>query len=151
MVKIGDKIKDFELPDQDGNVVKLSDFSGKKVLLSFHPLAWTPVCKNQMQELEKYYDKLEELGVVALGISVDSIYCKRAWADSMGLKKTKLLSDFWPHGEVAKMLGIFNDEKGFSERANIIVDEEGKVIFAKHYDIPQLPDFSEIIEFLEGK
>ena len=151
MVKIGDKIRDFELPDQDGNMVKLSDFSGKKVLLSFHPLAWTPVCKNQMQELEKYYDKFEELGVVALGVSVDSIYCKRAWADSMGLKKTKLLSDFWPHGEVAKMLGIFNEEKGFSERVNIIVDEEGKVIFAKHYDIPQLPDFGEIIEFLEGK
>ncbi len=150
MIKIGEIIEDFELKDQNGNTVKLSDFSGKKVLLSFHPLAWTPVCRDQMIDLEKNFETFQELNTVALGISVDSTFCKHAWADNIGVKKTILLSDFWPHGELAKKLDVFNEEKGFSERVNIIVDENRKVIFAKHYNIPELPDISEILDFLRN-
>ncbi len=149
MVKIGEKIEDFILKDQNGNDVRLSDYRGKRVILSFHPLAWTPVCRDQMKDLEKHYETFEKLNAVALGISVDSTFCKHAWADAIGIKRTPLLSDFWPHGELARKLGVFNEEKGFSNRANIILDEEGKVIFTKLYDIPQLPDINEIIEFLK--
>jgi len=67
----------------------------------------------------------------------------------LGIKRTSLLADFWPHGEVAKLFGIFREKNGISERANIIVDENGKIVFFKVYPIPELPDINEIIEFLK--
>ena len=75
---------------------------------------------------------------------------KKAWAKELGIKDTKLLSDFWPHGEAARSYGIFREKEGFSERANIIVDEKGQVFFVKVYPISQLPDIEEIIRALEG-
>jgi peroxiredoxin len=149
MIDIGSKAPDFALKDQNGKVVKLSNFKGKKVLLSFRPLAWTPVCHDQMSLLEENHIRFDELNTVALGIGVDSVPSNKAWAQSMSIQNTRLLSDFWPHGEVAKMYGIFRDKDGFSERANVIMDEEQKVIFVKVNPISQLPDFEEILKILE--
>ena len=148
-VKTGVAAKDFTLSDQDDKDVKLSDFKGKKVVLSFHPQAWTKVCAEQMQSLEKNHSRFEELNTVALGISVDTVPSKKAWAEHLGIKDTRLLSDFWPHGKVAQLYGVFNEDEGISERANIVVDETGKVIFVKVYPIGQLPDIEEIIEVLK--
>jgi peroxiredoxin len=147
--KIGDKVPNFVLKDQHNKEVRLDDFKGKKVLLSFHPLAWTPVCTTQMQSLEENLNKLEELNTVPLGLSIDSQFTKKAWADNIGIKSVHLLADLWPHGDVANKLGILRQKEGFSERANIILDEEGKIIFLKIYDIPEVPDMQEIIDFLE--
>ncbi len=149
VIKVGEKAPDFTLKDQHNKELRLSEFKGKKVLLSFHPLAWTKVCARQMQSLEKNREVFDRLNTVALGLSVDTVPSKHAWAKELGIKKTRLLSDFWPHGEIAKLYGIFRAENGISERANIIVDEEQKVIFVKVYDIPQLPDIDEIINFLK--
>ena len=148
--QIGDIAPDFNLKDQDGKDFKLSDFRGKKVLLSFHPLAWTDICAKQMKSLEKNKEIFDKLNTIVVGISVDSVPCKKAWAESLGLKNIKILADFWPHGEVAKKFGVFRERQGFSERANIIVDEEGKIILFKVYEIRHLPDINEIIEFLRG-
>jgi peroxiredoxin len=150
MIEIGSKAPDFSLKDQNGKTVKLSSFSGKKILLSFRPLAWTVVCHDQIRLLEENHFHFDELNTVALGIGVDSIPSNKAWAQSMDINNTKLLSDFWPHGEVAKSYGIFRDKDGFSERANIIINEEQKVVFAKVYPTSQLPDFEEILKFLQG-
>ncbi len=150
MVNIGDKAKDFTLSDQDGKDIALSDFAGKRVLLSFHPLAWTSVCAKQMVSLEKNKSRFDKLNTVALGISVDTVPSKKAWTKELGIKKTRLLSDFWPHGEVAALYGIFREKDGFSERANIIIDEKGQVIFVKVYPTAELPDIEEIIKVLEG-
>ena len=68
----------------------------------------------------------------------------------MDIKNTKLLVDFWPHGDVARLYGVFREKDGFAERANIIVDEEQEVVFVKIYPTSQLPDFDEIIKFLSG-
>ena len=141
-------IKDFRLLDQNGKPFHLADLKGKKVLLSFHPLAWTPVCAKQMQALEKNNKIFAKLNTIVVGISVDSVPGKKAWAKSLKIKKTGLLADFWPHGGVAKMLGIFRKE-GFSERANIILNEKGVVEFKKIYPIGQLPDIKEIITRLK--
>ena len=149
VIKVGDKAPDFTLKDQHNKELRLSEFKGKKVLLSFHPLAWTKVCARQMQSLEKNRKVFDRLNTVALGLSVDTVPSKHAWAKELGIKETRLLSDFWPHGEVAKLYGIFRAENGISGRANIIVDEEQKVIFVKVYDISQLPDIDEIINFLK--
>lgn len=148
LVKVGDLVKDFTLKDQDGNDVTLSSFRGRKVLLSFHPLAWTPICRDQMKALDDLYDSFQQKGVEPLGISVDSMFCKKAWADSMGLKNLKILADFWPHGEIADSLGLFREKNGFSERANVLVDEEGKVQWVKVYEIKTLPDFEEVLNLL---
>jgi peroxiredoxin len=86
---------------------------------------------------------------VAAGLSIDSVPCKAAWAKSLKIKNTRLLSDFWPHGALAKSLGILRAE-GFSERANIILDEAGKVMFIKIYPIRELPDIAEILTALKA-
>jgi len=139
---------DFVLRDHNGKEFKLSDFRGKRVLLSFHPAAWTRVCSLQMQSLEANKDVFESLNTVAVGVSVDTIPSKRAWAKELGITSTRLLADFWSHGHVAKLYGIFRENDGISERANIILDEAGKVVFFKIYEISQLPDIQEVISFL---
>lgn len=149
MVKTGDKAPDFKLKDHNKNEVKLEDHKGKKVLLSFHPLAWTKVCAEQMKSLEAHLQEFRELNTIALGISVDTVPSKHAWAKELNIVHTGLLSDFWPHGAVAQAYGIFRDREGFSERANIVIDEDGKVVFVKVYDISQLPDIIEIIDLLK--
>lgn len=148
-IQPGKKVRDFTLKDHAGEDFNLAAQRGKKVLLSFHPLAWTAVCARQMQDLEKHRKTFESLNTAAVGLSIDSVPCKTAWAKSLRIKNTKLLSDFWPHGGVAKSLGILRSE-GFSERANIILDEKGKVLFAKVYPIRKLPDLGEIIAVLKG-
>jgi peroxiredoxin len=149
MINIGSKAPDFSLKDHNGKTVKLSSFKGKKVLLSFRPLAWTVVCHDQMRLLEENHLRFDELNTVAFGIGVDSVPSNKAWAKSMDINNTRLLSDFWPHGETARSYGIFRENDGFSERANIIVDEKQNVVFGKVYPTNQLPDFEEIIELLE--
>jgi len=148
--EVGDVAPDFTLKDQNEKDVTLSDFRGKKtVVLSFHPLAWTSVCKIQMQDLEKHKKDFERLDAVALGLSVDSVPCKKAWAEDIGVKETSLLADFWPHGGVAQAFGIFREKNGFSERAVFIVDKEGVVRFKKIYPIEEVPDIGEILKALE--
>jgi peroxiredoxin len=129
--------------------VKLAAFKGKKVLLSFRPLAWTPVCQDQMRSLEEHYDYLLGCNVTPLGVGVDSPYSNKAWASHLGIARLRLLSDFWPHGEIAKAFGVFREKDGFSERANFILDEQQKVIFARVYPIAQVPEIHEIIDFLK--
>lgn len=148
-LKVGDMAPDFTLKDQNGEEFKLSGMRGRRVLLSFHPLAWTKVCAQQMQSLEENNKALESLNTVPVGISVDSIPTKKAWAENLGIKDVRLLSDFWPHGYVAKLYEIFIEEKGFSQRTNIIVDENGKIVFFKVYEISQLPDIQEIIRVVK--
>jgi peroxiredoxin len=148
-IKVGDKAPGFTLKDNRGNEVSLSDYQGKKVLLSWHPLAWTAVCAEQMKSLEANRQRFAELNTVALGLSVDSVPCKNAWAKELKVAETKLLSDFWPHGGVAASYGIFLEEKGIAGRSNILIDENGRVVFVKLYEIPQLPDIEEIFRFLD--
>ena len=149
-IMIGNEIPDFRLRDHKEDEVHLRDFRGKKVLLSFHPLAWTKICTEQMSSLEEKHELFTKLNTMAFGISVDPIPSKRAWAKELGITHIRLLSDFWPHGEVARKDGIFREKEGFSERANIIIDEEQKVIFFKMYLLHELPDITEIKKFLEA-
>lgn len=149
ILKVGSNAPDFTLGDQNYKGFHLSDFKGKRVLLSFHPLAWTPVCAEQMKSLEQNKAKFDELNTVAVGISVDAVPSKSAWAKDLGIKETRLLADFWHHGNVAKLYGIFRENGGTSERANIIIDENQKIVFTKVYEISKVPDIKEIIDFLK--
>jgi len=150
IIQLGKTVKSFTLLDQSGNEFILSKMKGQRVLLSFHPLAWTPVCARQMQALEKNKKVFEKFNTIAVGLSVDNVPSKAAWAKAIKVKQTRLLSDFWPHGDVAKILGLFREKDGISERANVIFDEASNVCFVKVYPIAQLPDIKEIITFLKN-
>ncbi|HEY5563807.1 MAG TPA: redoxin domain-containing protein [Clostridiaceae bacterium] len=151
LIAVGDHAPDFSLQDNNDKIVSLSDFKGKKVLLSWHPLAWTPVCTDQMRALETHWDIFEKLNTVPLGFSVDSQPCKKVWGTALVLKRLSILADFWPNGKVAKDYGIFIEDKGISERANIIVNENGIVSWVKVYrPMSQLPDLNEVIQALSN-
>jgi peroxiredoxin len=147
--KIGENSVDFSLQDQNGKTFRLSEHIGKRVLLSFHPLAWTSVCAKQMRSLEDNKANFSSLNSIAVGISIDSVPCKKAWAESLGIVDTPLLADFWPHGGVAQLYGILREKEGFSERANILVNELGNIAFSRIYELKQLPDIKEIIDVLK--
>jgi peroxiredoxin len=149
-LKIGDIAPDFNIKDHKGKEVKLGDQRGKAVVLGFHPLAWTSVCATQMKDLDASIDRLEALRAVGFGISIDSTFCKKAWAENLGLAKLRLLSDFWPHGEVAASFGVFRDADGFSERAVFVLDKDGKVAWKKVYPIKEVPDIKEIMAAVEA-
>jgi peroxiredoxin len=144
-IGVSETAPDFTLKDQNAEDFTLDRQKGRRVLLSFHPLAWTDVCRKQMLSLEANFKKFSDLNTIPVGLSVDPVPSKKAWADDMELKNLRILSDFWPHGAVAKAYGIFREHAGTSERANILVDEKGKVAWIKVYDIPQLPDINEVL------
>lgn len=146
--EIGGKAPDFQLPDQHGRQVRLSDLKGGKILLSWHPAAWTRVCAEQMKSIDKNHAEFVRLGVVPFGLSVDTVPSKYAWAKELRIQKLRLLSDFWPHGVAAAAFGIFQAENGYSGRANFILDESQAIIFRRIYEISQLPDIEEVLGFL---
>lgn len=150
LIKAGAPAPDFTLENPDEEAVELRQYRGKKVLLSWHPIAWTGVCTDQMRSLEVNWEKFQALNTVAFGVSVDPSACKRAWAAVLRIQHISLLSDFWPHGKVAQDYGIFIDEFGMSQRANIIIDEKGFVAWVKVYPMDQLPDIQEVLQVLSG-
>ena len=98
LVSPGDPAENFSLKDQNDETFDLFEHTANRVLLSFHPLAWTPFCAAQMKSLEDNRDILQSLNTIAVGISVDSIPCKKAWAEQLGITHTPLLCDFFPQG-----------------------------------------------------
>jgi peroxiredoxin len=118
---------DFELANQFGEHVRLSDFRGRKpVALVFFPLAFSSTCTSELCELRDNIALFKEEGVELIGISVDSKATLRAWAEQEGYDFT-LLADFWPHGDVAKEYGVFIEQKGFANRATFLIDTAGVI------------------------
>ena len=148
-LKPGDEAPDFELRSHRGGTVRLSDFRGKKnVVVAFHPLAFTPVCATQMTGYEADLRRLHERDATVVGISTDAQPSKTAWAKTLAPISFDLLSDFYPHGEVARKYGVFREKDGISERAVFVVDKQGKVAWAKTYDIPEQPNNEDYMEAL---
>ena len=149
MLTVGTAAPDFTLPSHTGKPVRLSDFRDKqRVVLAFHPLAFTPVCAVQMQTYERERPKLDALNAHVLAVSVDAGPSKKAWADSLGGISYDLLSDFHPHGKVASDYGVMRND-GISERAIFVIDQDGKIAWAKQYQIPEQPDFGEVLREIQ--
>ncbi len=146
----GETAPDFTLKDQHGTDFRLSDQRGKKVLLAFHPLAFTGYCNVHMLALEVTHDVFTGFNTVPVGISVDPPPAKADWAEHLKLKNLRILSDFWPHGEVSRAYGMFRDEYGTSKRGHVLIDESGKVAWVKVYRVQYLPDVNEIIELIKS-
>ena len=147
---IGAPAPEFSLKDQDQKEVKLSDYRGKKrVVLIFYPLDWSPVCTNEHICLVNDMKRFEQLDAQVLGISVDSAWSHKAFAEKMGITYP-LLADFQPRGAVAAKYGVFLEEKGITGRAISIIDREGNLAWHKNYDIPVVPGVDEVAAALQG-
>jgi peroxiredoxin len=139
-VKVGEIAPDFVLPSVSGEKISLHQFLGKKnVVISFVPAAWTPVCSEQWPGYNIVKDVFSETDAVLLGITVDNIPTLHAWTNQLGSVWFHVLSDFWPHGAVAKTYGVLRSD-GVTERALFIIDKEGLVRFIQVTDINKKPD-----------
>src|ERR1700731_5054511 len=126
-ISVGAAAPDFTLKDQSQKEVKLSEFQGKKnVVLIFYPLDWSPVCSNEHACFVNDLKQFEKLNAQVLGLSVDSVWSHKAFADKMGIQYP-LLSDFQPRGAVAEKFGFYLADKGITGRAVVIIDKDGKI------------------------
>jgi peroxiredoxin len=136
MVKVGDKAPDFELVDEDGKPVKLSQFKGKNVVLAFYPFDFSPVCTNENTCFSNDLPKFADKNTVVLGISADSHFTHKAWKDKLGIKHT-LLAD--RNLEVGKAYGLTTSVEAkkflgtFDKRATVIVDKGGTVKYVAEH------------------
>lgn len=141
-VEVGSPAPEFELKDQHGTPVKLSDYRGKKVVLIFYPLAFSGVCHGELCAIRDEFIATAFDDVQVVTVSVDSMFTHRAWADQEGYT-FPLLSDFWPHGQVARAYGVFDEEKGIATRGTFVIDGEGVVRWSVVNPIPQARDIAE--------
>jgi peroxiredoxin (alkyl hydroperoxide reductase subunit C) len=137
---VGAEAPDFTLKDQNGQSVALSGFRGhKNVLLVFFPLAFTGVCQAELDEIRDHLPVYQSDDTATLAISVGPPPTHKVWAKDRGFR-FPLLSDFWPHGEVAMSYGVFNDRSGFANRGTFVVDRDGIIRFAEMKDPGQPRD-----------
>ncbi|MFI6032528.1 peroxiredoxin [Amycolatopsis magusensis] len=130
-VEVGSKAPDFTLNDYNKQAVSLSSFQGEKpVLLVFYPFAFSGICQGELCQLRDEFAEYDGKGVQVVGVSVDTPFSLKAWAEQQGYQ-FPLLSDFWPHGEVAKTYGVFNEAAGLANRGTFLIDTEGVVRFAE--------------------
>lgn len=146
---VGTRAPDFSLPDSNGNLVRLSDFQGRNVVLVFYPLDWSPACSDQLSLYQSELSEFERANAQLIAISVDSLYSHGAWAAVRGLT-FPLLSDFAPKGEVARLYKIMRNTHGFSERALFVIDPHGEIRYA-HVSpkLGHIPDIYELLDQLE--
>jgi peroxiredoxin len=126
-IDVGQQAPEFDLKNPAGESVSLSAFRGKPVLLVFYPFTFTGVCEGELCRLRDDYSQFEQAGVQVLAVSCDSRHAQRIWSEQQGFT-FPVLSDFWPHGEVARAYGVFNEALGCANRASFLIDGDGKVI-----------------------
>jgi peroxiredoxin len=147
-IKVGDKAPDFELPNQEQKKVKLSDFAGKKnVVLAFYPFDWSPVCQKENVCFTQDFGNFSSANAEVLGISIDSPWSHKAWAEKMGYKHN-LLADV--KKEVIAKYGLLREDIGCAERATVVVDKSGKVAYVKVQEILTARDNKEILGILKN-
>jgi peroxiredoxin len=149
-LEAGTPAPDFALPDAAGRLVRLADFRGRRVVLVFYPLDWSPGCSQQLDLYEGESAELEKRDVQLLAVSADSLYSHGAWAAVRGLH-FPLLADFHPKGEVARRYHVYRDRDGFSDRVVYVIDADG--IIRGHQRAPYLhhiPDVAELLTLVDG-
>ncbi len=150
MIAAGERAPDFSLPDHEGNEVSLTDFRGRKVVLVFYPLDFSPVCTDQLSVYQEVVPQIDAAGATLLGISVDSSWAHRAFRERLGLSMT-LLSDFEPKGEVIRAYGAYIDEVGHGNRSLVLIDEDGIVRWVHESPTPlEIPGANLIFDALEA-
>ena len=146
----GDVAPDFELRDQHGQRVRLSSYRGSKsVVLMFYPFAFSRVCTGELWDVRDNHPELTSGTVQLLAVSCDPMFALRELADRDRLT-FPLLSDFWPHGDVATAYGVFDPERGCANRSTFVIDAEGVVRWSVHHAMPDARDLAEQSRVLAG-
>lgn len=122
----GDPAPDFTLQDTHGTPVHLADLHGEPVLIVFYPFAFSGICTGELCELRDNIEDFETAGVRLLAVSTDSVFTLKAWQQQEGFS-FDLLSDFWPHGEVARAYGVLDEQNGHALRGSFLVDADGVI------------------------
>lgn len=144
----GVQAPDFKLQNFDGKEISLADFRGQKnVLLAFFPLAFTPVCSCQIPAYRDDVAKFEAEDCQVLAVGISHVPAHKAWVESLGGVKVPVLSDFYPHGEVAKRYGVLREE-GFPERALFLIDKAGVIRYASVGELGRQPDNRVVLQEL---
>jgi peroxiredoxin len=150
VIKIGDKAPDFTLPSnlevdgKPGKKVSLSDYKGKNVVLAFYPMDFSPFCTQEGTCFVNDFGRFEGAKAQVLGISCDSHWAHKAFAEKLKLPYP-LLSDYQPKGDVGRKYGVYLEDKGFESRSTVILDREGIVRWAKTVEVPSVPDTKEML------
>jgi alkyl hydroperoxide reductase subunit AhpC len=152
-LKLGDKAPDFTLTAVGGGKISMNQYLGKKnIVISFVPAAWTPVCTSQWPVYDLAKEIFHNNDAILLGITVDNIPTLYAWTKEILPDRDPewfpILSDFFPHGEVAKKYGVLRSE-GFTERALFVIDKKGIIRFIDIHDINERPPLMELKKALE--
>jgi peroxiredoxin len=148
MIAAGTPAPAFTLPDQDGNLVSLSDFAGRTLVLVFYPADFSPVCTDQLSIYQDALEQFEAKGATLVGISVDGAFCHRAFQDTLGVS-IPLLADFHPKGEVARAYGVWSEDFGLSGRALVVVGPDQQVAWAYSSPPLEVPGADLILDALE--
>lgn len=145
---VGDQAPDFTLRDQNGQDVTLSTLTAEKnVLVVFYPFAFSGICTGELDGIRDSLGDFVADDLQLLALSCDPMYAIRAWADDKGYF-FPLLSDFWPHGEVARAFDVFDEERGCPRRSSYVVDKDGRVRWAVHNAMPEGRDLDEHLKQL---
>jgi peroxiredoxin len=149
-IEVGSPAPEFSLKNQHGEVVSLADFRGEKnVVLVFYPFAFTGVCTGELCSIERELPSFQNDDVQILAVSNDSPFTLRVFAEKEGLEYP-LLSDFWPHGEVSRAYGVFDEEKGCAVRGTFVIDKQGVVRWTVVNGLPDARDQQEYLKALQG-
>jgi peroxiredoxin len=125
---VGQVAPPFTLKDSNGNEVSLADYRGKQnVVLVFYPFTFSGICQGELCEIRDDPSTFESSGAAVIAISCDARHAQAQWAQQQGFT-FPILSDFWPHGEVAKAYGVFNETLGCANRATFVIDKEGVIV-----------------------
>ncbi|MEX2154715.1 MAG: peroxiredoxin [Gemmatimonadaceae bacterium] len=149
LLRAGEPAPDFTLRATPDQMVSLSEFRGRPVIIAFYPADWSPVCGDQMALYNEVLPEFHKLGAELLGISVDGAWCHAAFASARKLH-FPLLSDFEPKGAVARAYGAYRPKDGTSERALFVIDGDGVIRWSYCPPVGVNPGADGILEALEA-
>jgi peroxiredoxin len=150
VIEPGTQAPDFSLPDSEGNMIGLGDFAGRKLVLCFYPLDFSPVCSDQLSIYQEVLGDIEAKGASLVGVSVDSAYCHRAFRERLNLTMP-LLADFHPKGAMSREYGAYQEQFGTDNRSLVLVDGDGMVRWSYATDsVKDIPGANLIFDALGG-
>jgi peroxiredoxin len=150
MIEPGSPAPRFTLPDQDGKQVSLEGFEGRRTVLAFYPLDFSPGCTDQLCSYDARLEEIEQGGAALYGISVDSAFTHNAFRRHLGVR-IPLLSDFNPKGHVSGAYGVYLERRGHSERALVLIGPDLTVEWAHRPPSPlEIPSVDLLVEALDG-
>ena len=144
----GTTAPDFTLQHSPGETISLSTFKGRPVVLVFYPADWSPVCGDELALFNEVLPEFQRYGAQVIGISVDGIWCHKAYTEARHLE-FPLLADFEPKGEVSRRYGVYRAGEGISERALFVLDRDGVIRWSFLSDIGTNPGADGVLAALE--